>query len=522
MIQAAPTDVEVRLREALANHVLTVHYQPVVALPSAQPIAVETLARWDDPDLGSVPPDVFIPVAERTGLIHELGAQVLARACSTGARWAAAGQPTDMAVNVSPVQLAGDDFVSEVGSALAESGLDPRLLVLEITESAAIEELDTTARRLHALRATGVRIALDDFGIGHSPLSMLRELPIDVLKIDRSFVVRVHENARDAVIARLLIDTAHTLGLTVCGEGVETREQARQLLSLGCDTAQGWYFGRPMPDPHEDADRRSTGLIASAPPGPPAVPAAMRLDVAVAAPIQIGSDELTTILRPDGLVLYASPCALAVLGYTPSELMGGSVNELLHPDERDGIFRAPKPDWSRRPWTLQHRVKHQDGGWRWLSTRAQLLFDAVGRPAQVVATSRDVTRQVHTRRQLESIESTLRWAFEQSPVGTALSDVTGRIVRTNRAFAAMLGWEPDELVGRSVHDITHPADAWAHGSDPDRFKGCSETTQRVMKRYLRRDGSAVPAHVWVSPLNDEHGALKFVVAHIIPAEATNE
>jgi PAS domain S-box-containing protein len=517
VIRAASTDVETRLRAALADRQLTVHYQPVVALSSSRRIGVEALARWDDVELGSVPPDVFIPVAERTGLIHELGAQVLARACSTAARWAAGGERTAVAVNVSPLQLGGDQFLAEVSWALEESGLDPRLLVLEITESAAIEDLPATARRLHALRGTGVRIALDDFGIGHSPLAMLRALPIDVLKIDRSFVARVHENARDAVIARLLVDTAHTLGLTVCGEGVETREQARQLLSLGCDTAQGWYFGRPVPDHHEDADRLGTGVIEHRPPGPPSVLAATRLDLAVAAPIQIGSDEVTTILRPDGHVLYASPGALAVLGYTPSQLMGGSVRELLHPDERAGIFSAPKPDWDRRPWTLQHRVLHQDGGWRWLSTRAQLLYDAEGAPSQVVATSRDITRQVHTRRQLASIEATLRWAFEQSPVGMALSDLEGRIVRTNRAFAALIGREPDDLAGRSVRDVTHPDDLPADEANLDRLKEHQEATQRITKRYVHRDGSAVPAHVWAAPLGDEHGTLTYVVAHIIPA-----
>ncbi|KQX61756.1 EAL domain-containing protein [Angustibacter sp. Root456] len=515
MIHGTPTDVEPRLREALAAQRLDVHYQPVVALPSAQHIAVEALARWDDAELGAVPPDVFVPVAERTGLIHQLGAQVLGRACRAGARWAAAGAPVRVSVNVSPVQLAAGHFEDEVGAALEESGLDPALLVLEITESAVIDDLAATARRLHGLRALGVRVALDDFGIGHSPLSMLRELPLDILKIDRSFVAQVHENARDAVIARLLIDTAHTLGLTVCGEGVETREQARQLLGLGCDTAQGWYFGRPGPDPNDDAERAG---VLSATLGPPAVPAGTSLDVAVAAPIQIGSDELTTILRPDGHVLYASPGALAVLGYTPSELMGRSVTDFLHPDERRGILRAPKPDWGRAPWTLQHRVHHQDGSWRWMRTRAQLVYDGDDYPAQVVATSRDVTRHVQTRRQLESTEATLRWAFDQSPVGMALSDLDGRIVRTNGAFAELLGRGPDDLAGRAVNDITHPDDAPTDAVNLSRLREPGAPTQRVTKRYLHRDGSPVPAHVWASTIDDERGKPTYVVAHIIPAE----
>ena len=135
----------------------------------------------------------------------------------------------------------------------------------------------------------------------------------------------------------------------------------------------------------------------------------------------------------------------------------------------------------------------------------------------MVATSRDVTHQVHTRRQLESIEATLRWAFEQSPVGMALSDLDGYLVRTNRAFAAMLGREPEELVGRSVRDITHADDVTVDSTNLSRLKERLEATQRVTKRYLHRDGSAVRAHVWASPLDDEHGTLTYVVAHIIPA-----
>jgi PAS domain S-box-containing protein len=494
--------VESRLRLALAERSLMVHYQPVVALPSAEPVAVEALARWTDPQLGNVPPDVFIPVAESTGLIHELGVQVLDQACHAGARWADAGSPMRVSVNVSPLQLTTDEFTGEVRTALDQSGLPPRMLVLEITESAAIDDLDATGARLHSLRGLGVRIALDDFGIGHSPLSILRQLPLDILKIDRSFVARVHENARDANIARLLVDTAHTLGLSVCGEGVESRDQARQLLSLGCDTAQGWYFGRPVPDD-----------------GPPSVPASAGLDVAVAAPIQIGSDEVTTLLRPDGLLLYASPGALAVLGYTPGQLIGASVRQHLHPDERAGILRPPQRDWGRAPWTLQHRVRHQDGSYRWLRTRAQLLRDGDGTPIQVIATSRDVTPHVQTRRQLESLEATLRWAFEQSPVGSALSDLDGRIVRTNRAFAQMLGREPDELVGARVSQITHPDDVTTDTDNLRTLRTGRRATQRVSKRYLHRDGSAVPAHVWASTLDDEQGEPAYVVAHIIPAAA---
>ncbi len=503
------SEIAARLRQALSDSALTLHYQPVVTLPSARAIGVEALARWTDPVLGSVPPDVFIPIAESTGLIHPLGAQVLFTACRTAARWRPAnGRRPRIAVNVSPLQLATPAFVGQVSTALEESGLEPQQLVLEITESAAMEDLAQGAARLNALRSLGVQIALDDFGIGHSPLSMLRQLPIDVLKIDRSFVAHVHQNARDAVIVRLVIDTAHTLGLSVCGEGVETREQAHQLVALGCDTAQGWYFGRPAPDSPDLADDldRPSGQVVRA------------LDVRQPAPIQIGSDELVTIISPQAEVLYASPGSLSVLGYTPSGLIGRSAADHLHPDEADDILTAREPGRGELPSVRVHRVRHRDGTYRWLSTRAQLLRDQDGRPSQVVATSRDVTPQVEAERQLASTEATLSWAFDQSPIGMALSDFDGAIVRTNAAFASMLGYAPAELIGLRVHDLTHEDDRAVDAGNLLALHDDHHVTQHVRKRYRHRTGRDVPAMVWATTLDDDRGDPAFVVAHIMPAE----
>lgn len=501
----APT-LETRLRRCLQNGGVELEYQPVVTLPSARTIGVEALARWTDHVFGSVPPEVFIPVAERSGLIHPLGTQVLFDACRTAATWPSGQAPARVAVNVSPLQLAAPEFEQLVAQALRESGLDPCRLVLEITESAAVQDLPESATRLRALRALGVQIALDDFGIGHSPLILLRELPIDILKIDRSFVSRVHENARDAVIARLLIDTAHTLGLTVCGEGVETREQARQLMGLGCDTAQGWYFGRPEPACTELAARLQSGREQLD----------LALDVTQPPPIHIGSDELVTIMSPQGLLLYASGGALAVLGYTPSDLIGSSAGEHLHPDEQNSVLAGHHPNRGPDGSLLVHRARHRDGRYRWLSTRAQMLRDDRGQPAQIVATSRDVTAQVETEHQLASIEATLRWAFDQSPLGMALSTFDGAIVRTNLTFAAMLGYQPDDLIGVGVPDLTHPQDRPTDAANLRDLRSGERIVQQVTKRYVHRDGSAVQAQVWATALDDGVGEPTFVVAHVMP------
>ena len=193
--------MERRLRGAIEAQALQLHYQPVVALPSGQVTGVEALARWEDAELGRVAPDQFIPLAERTGLIVDLGRWVLQTACREAAGWPAgpSGLPPTVAVNVSPVQLAQRGFIDDVTSALTDSGLAPDRLCLEITETAAITDLTATAARLSQVRDLGVRLALDDFGTGHSALSLLRALPVHLVKIDRSFVERVASDTADEI-----------------------------------------------------------------------------------------------------------------------------------------------------------------------------------------------------------------------------------------------------------------------------------------------------------------------------------
>jgi diguanylate cyclase (GGDEF)-like protein len=241
--------MERRLRKAIEQGGLTIHYQPVVDLPSGRVSGVEALVRWDDPALGRVPADEFVVLAEATGLILDLGEWVLRTACGelSALRLPDGGPELTLAVNVSPIQLAAPGFVEVVDRALADSGLPGHRLCLEITETAAIADLRQTTVLLSELRRLGVQIALDDFGTGHSSLTMLRTLPVTIIKIDRSFVEDIAHSTKDATLVRLVIETAHTLGLKVCAEGVEDSDQAQKLVAMGCDTAQGWFFSRPEP-----------------------------------------------------------------------------------------------------------------------------------------------------------------------------------------------------------------------------------------------------------------------------------
>jgi len=240
-------ELESDLRRALDAGELAVHYQPIVTLASGRITGVEALVRWHHPERGLLPPASFIPVAEETGLICELGWQVLERACRQVRGWQLQhGRPLSLSVNLSPRQLQDDRLLERVSGALAASGLAGSSLVLEITEGAMMQDTEATIARLHSLKGFGLRLAVDDFGTGYSSLSYLQRFPVDVLKIDRSFVSSIDNDDHSASLARSIVSLAATLELQAVAEGIETEAQRDQLAAVGCDLAQGYYFAKPM------------------------------------------------------------------------------------------------------------------------------------------------------------------------------------------------------------------------------------------------------------------------------------
>ena len=243
----AARELEQELRGALDGGELRLVYQPVVALVDGSVSGFEALLRWDSPTLGPVPPSRFVPVAEASGLIEEIGAWALREACATAAAWRAEhGRDLTMAVNVSAVQLASPHLVGHITEALTAGGLAASALVLEVTETALVSDPERASECLAALRGLGVRLALDDFGTGYSSLAHLRQFTVDVLKIDRSFVATIGEDDVLPPIVRATIDLGRTLGLEIVAEGVETEAQHRLLVDGRCDLAQGYLFARPL------------------------------------------------------------------------------------------------------------------------------------------------------------------------------------------------------------------------------------------------------------------------------------
>ena len=235
----ARLDRREQLERAIENEELVLHYQPIVDLDLARVAGFEALVRWQHPERGLLGPGEFIPLAEETGLIVPLGRWVLREACRQAASWA--GAPY-LSVNVAGAQLEQPGFEDEVAAALHDGGLVPERLVLEVTESSLVGDLE--AERLQALRRLGVRLAIDDFGTGYSSLSYLRKFPMDVLKIDRSFTRDVCE---DSALLNAIVAMGESLGLVLVPEGIEEPEQADALRALGCRLGQGFLFGRPVP-----------------------------------------------------------------------------------------------------------------------------------------------------------------------------------------------------------------------------------------------------------------------------------
>jgi diguanylate cyclase (GGDEF)-like protein len=250
-------EMAIDLHAAVENQEFELYYQPLVDLAGLTLCGTEALLRWRHPTLGWISPDRFIPLAEEIGVIDEVGRWVLNRACQDAVSWRRRDPTMTVAVNVSALQLGTDRFIDMLRDELRTSGLDPAGLVLEITESTLMEDAEATVGRLGQLKALGVRLAIDDFGTGFSSLSYLRQFPVDILKIDRSFLSTVTTSVQTAALVHTLIRLGQSLGLDIIAEGIERSDQLKALQEAECPKAQGFFFAQPMPKESVDDLLRS-------------------------------------------------------------------------------------------------------------------------------------------------------------------------------------------------------------------------------------------------------------------------
>jgi len=240
--------MENNLRRAIEREEFVLHYQPQVDIKTGKIIGTEALIRWQHPDMGLVPPGRFIHIAEDSGLIVPIGEWVLRTACRQNREWQIAGlQAIPVAVNLSAIQFRQPDFLEAVKRAVMDTEIDPRYVELELTERAVMQDVEAAVATMQEMKGMGFLLTIDDFGTGYSSLNYLKRFPIDKLKIDQSFVRDITTDPDDASITLAIISMAHSLGLRVIAEGVETAEQLAFLREHGCDEIQGYYFSKPVP-----------------------------------------------------------------------------------------------------------------------------------------------------------------------------------------------------------------------------------------------------------------------------------
>jgi diguanylate cyclase (GGDEF)-like protein len=263
-------ELEMGLRDALANDEFFLVYQPTLNLSDMSPNGVEALIRWNHPERGVIQPDAFIPLLEETGQILEVGRWVLNAACLQGAKWRKAGYPLSIAVNVSARQLDTDQLIADIENALAVSELDPEALTIELTETALMRDAEQTGRRLTTIKALGVRIAIDDFGTGYSSLAHLQRFPVDALKIDRSFISALRHNQEGETLIRTLVQLGKALSIETLAEGIEQQQELSLLKDEDCDSGQGFLFARPLDiAATEDFLKQWADSVAKVPPPAP-------------------------------------------------------------------------------------------------------------------------------------------------------------------------------------------------------------------------------------------------------------
>jgi diguanylate cyclase (GGDEF)-like protein len=244
----ASFELESDLRLAIARHELVLNYQPICELATRELVGAEALVRWDHPTRGRIAPDVFIPIAEETGLIGDIGTWVLRTACLEVARWArrAPGQVPRVSVNLASAQVADPNLPWTVQSALAQAGAAPGWLTLELTERQLVQDTAEVLERLHSIKALGVQISIDDFGTGYSSLAYLQQFPVNHIKIDRSFVTPLDDPTQGPGLAGAIVEIGRALGMSTIAEGIETERQLERLLAAGCPLGQGYLLGRPV------------------------------------------------------------------------------------------------------------------------------------------------------------------------------------------------------------------------------------------------------------------------------------
>ena len=502
------------LRRALEMHEIVLHYQPKVSIATGEVVGVEALARWQHPTRGLLFPDSFISATERTGLIGPFTSYVLSAALVQASIWAATGSPMPVAVNISGRNLLDEHLPTEVAELLAAHGVPASLLEIEVTESAIMLDPVRAARLLQNLSDLGIRLSIDDFGTGYTSLSQLKTLPIDELKIDRSFVMTMASDARDALIVQSVIELGQNLGLDIVAEGVETAQALATLRGFGCDIAQGYYIARPAPVEIFDAwlaARRS-----STPPPIAGTPSRQASDAvfterdlseatSAAAALRVSEERFRALFtlapigiaeaRADGAIVAMNPHACTMLGYKLEEVIGRSVTMFIDPDHRDDQARSLAALSTTGAYSARRIFRRKDGTPVTVLISVGVVRSASGAVHRMVGMMVDVSELVAAEQglaanviALAARESELRMsvAFQDAVLAATPGVIFVADSLTNRNVWCSKSLVEFGYTDRQLKDLgDNTIDAIVHPDDQSKVREQNAAAQ------VLRDGEAV-------------------------------
>jgi len=470
------------LRDALNEGGLRLRYRPKVDLLSGEVLELEALIQWPQPSGATLGTVELAALAERTGLIGPLDEWALHEACRQAGRWdrhATDGTPGPVvAVNIRPAELVDPDFFAALADIMSTSGLQPARLSLEIAETGMKSDRTELVSALHRLHDTGLHLTMDGFGAGASSLTLMRRLPLDWVKIDEELIGRVDVEPADAVLVRLVIESAHSLGLQVCAEGVHRHAQLEQLAAIGCDAAQGDLLGAAVEPALVDNRTRVVNTIIT--------PAQTR-------PLLGSRGQLTTLVDAAGKFTYVCAESISMLGYHPSELVGTAAMDLVAPEYRDRVL-GPFLSNDGSGITPSHPLLHKNGTAVWMESTHQTIRDPETlRMRQVIATSVDVSARVRAEAELADRAQRLQGAFDSAPHGAVVLTPQGTVLEVNTALLQLLDQTKAEMLGSSFHDFIDGGGAPALGA---MFQGGATENHdeyTVTEKLVRADGQPVAA-----------------------------
>lgn len=501
------------LRTAVQKDEIQVHFQPIVNILTGEIVFAEALARWHHPEKGNISPVRFIPLAERNGLIVELGNSVLRKVSQKLNKWIEQGKEIKLCVNVSAVQLGNKRFPDLIMDILLSTSIVPNRLILEITESVAIENLEVIKDNISRITEMGVLVALDDFGTGYSSMELLKELPISIIKIDRAFMIGVHYDVHKSMLVAAMTAMAQRLGFTVIVEGVEDSTQLRLVHTNHAKYVQGFLFSKPIDalafeallekgtmDMSQYLEQMSNEQIEKS-----------ELEKKRFKEIHDMRPMGYQVLNMDGKIMDVNNTLALMLGYERMELIGMGFSDLIVDESEEEIQQCFKLAIEQDGcWDLEKKVKSKSNETKHVLLNGSIALDENGKPDKINCLVQDITHDLENQRHLIRMREVYRKVFEDAPIAYLLWDKDYTIMEWNTYASAIFGWQKEDVVEEKLTKLIWDRDMKVWKDEWDRILS-GVHTKTTMKNRIKSDD--VITTEWTNePIYDSRGDVEFVLS----------